>query len=283
MKTGQKEIVRFSSIRGVSFTEKGSPRSFPAHWHNAAEFTLALKDGCRYKIAGKNVELSKGDILFIWPREVHEILSVPADGSCFIQFDPYMLENNLDLLSLERYFPDHRKISRAEEPELADEIASLFLKIKEEGETMSFFAETRCKKIVTDILLLEGERILNAAGGNLQNIPGAPGSHIREAESFMEEHYTENISQAEVASHVGLSPYYFSRLFREISGSSFPEYLTGIRIRAAIRLLSYGTYTITECAFRAGFQSTTTFNKSFRELMGCSPREFCRMHLSGKQ
>ena len=36
--------------------------------------------------------------------------------------------------------------------------------------------------------------------------------------------------------------------------------------------------TITDCAFMSGFQSTTTFNKVFRDTTGCTPREYRKMH-----
>ena len=45
-----------------------------------------------------------------------------------------------------------------------------------------------------------------------------------------------------------------------------------------IALLTEDSLSITECAFMAGFQSTTTFNKVFLESMGCSPREYRKLH-----
>ena len=68
-----------------------------------------------------------------------------------------------------------------------------------------------------------------------------------------------------------------SPTFREYTQMTFPAYLSEIRVQNAMNLLADPSLSVTDCAFLAGFQSTTTFNKVFRELTGCSPREYRRM------
>ena len=59
---------------------------------------------------------------------------------------------------------------------------------------------------------------------------------------------------------------------------SFPDYISGIRVQNAINLLVNDKLSITECAFLAGFQSTTRFNKVFRDITGMTPREYRKLH-----
>ena len=87
---------------------------------------------------------------------------------------------------------------------------------------------------------------------------------------------------ADAAAQIGLSPYYFSKLFNEYTQMTFPAYLAGIRVQNAINLLANVRYSITDCAFMSGFQSTTTFNKIFREATGCTPREYRKLHKQGR-
>ena len=63
--------------------------------------------------------------------------------------------------------------------------------------------------------------------------------------------------------------------------TSFPSYLAAVRVRTAISLLADESYTITDCADREGFQSTTTFNRVFREITGYSPRDYRKLHAIG--
>ena len=50
MKIITKEQIQFQSPSSITVTDREGPETFPAHWHDAAEFTLILKDGCKYKI-----------------------------------------------------------------------------------------------------------------------------------------------------------------------------------------------------------------------------------------
>ena len=57
--------------------------------------------------------------------------------------------------------------------------------------------------------------------------------------NYIQEYYTEDISLPLLAAHSGLSQKYFGRLFREQTGYTVREYLTGVRIRNAKHLLSH--------------------------------------------
>ena len=147
------EIIRYPGVQGVSITDRNIPESFHSHWHNAAEFICALKDGCKYKVRNNTYTLSKGDILLIWPRELHEIVHTPTGGMVFIQFSSDLLEQNLDLLSMAKFFAECHHIEASNAPALTSSIAA---KIHEIGSLISSdmnFIETRCKMRVYDIIL----------------------------------------------------------------------------------------------------------------------------------
>ena len=55
-----KEQVQFHSPSAILITDTASPKTFPAHWHNAAEFIVAVKDRCIYRINDILYELEKG-------------------------------------------------------------------------------------------------------------------------------------------------------------------------------------------------------------------------------
>ncbi len=285
MKKESHEIIKYPSVQGVSLTDHNSPESFHSHWHNAAEFTVILKNGCRYRVADKMYTLDKGDILLIWPRELHEIIHVPHEGSEFIQFSSELLENNLDLISVSKFLTEYHIIQSKKEPELTKKIIEQFDEIRRILSSDDQFAETKCKLCVYNIILLAAEYVMHEEQEkiNALHFSYTAWSHIHKACSYISEHSSDTITQKEVADHVGLSPYYFSRLFREYMQMSFPSYVSGIRVRSAIRLLSDESLSITDTAFMSGFQSTTAFNKVFREVTGCSPRDFRKLHLNSNK
>ncbi len=276
----EKEIINYSYIHGVAIADKNVPTSFPSHWHNSAEFTLILKNGCRYTIGDEAFQPEVGDLLFVWPRELHEIRYAPEDGYILLQFSSGLVESNTDIATAIRFLSKCHHLSAKEEPELAKQISDYIYEFNNTYNNEQYFIETKCKIIVYNILLLIGEYVMKEHReliGNTQFSP-ATWNYIRTACSYISEHSSEDISQADVASVTGLSPFYFSKIFKEYTQMSFPAYLANIRVQNAINLLASEDLSITDCAFMAGFQSTTTFNKLFREAIGCTPREYRKLH-----
>lgn len=274
-----KEIIKYTDVNGITVIDNPST-DFPSHWHHAAEFTLVRKDGCRFRIADQEYAPEAGDVLLIWPRELHEVLNVPDKGSMFIQFSSTLIESNTDLASAARFFRKIHLISHREEPELTEKIQDLILNIRDVYNNKRQFIETKCKMLVYELLLLIGEYAMNSHMELIGNGRYSDKSwdYIRAACNYINEHSSEDISQTDVAEHTGLSSFYFSKLFNEYMGTSFPEYLSGIRVKNVINLLLNENLSVTECAFLAGFQSTTRFNKAFREVTGCTPREYRKLH-----
>ncbi|MCR5120577.1 MAG: AraC family transcriptional regulator [Lachnospiraceae bacterium] len=284
MKKTNKEIIRYYNIHGVSLTDASSPVKFPSHWHNAAEFTLILKEGCRYRIGDTVYTPEPGDLLLIWPRELHETLFTPERASMFIQFSSGLLENNTDLVAASGFLKECHHISAKKDPELARKLTTLMNKIRENYRKKQYFVETRCKLLIYDMLILIGEYVMKEHREQIgnENFSDKSWDYIRAACSYVADHSSEDISQADAAAQIGLSPYYFSKLFNEYTQMTFPAYLAGIRVQNAINLLANDRYSITDCAFMSGFQSTTTFNKVFRETTGCTPREYRKLHKHGR-
>jgi YesN/AraC family two-component response regulator len=111
-----------------------------------------------------------------------------------------------------------------------------------------------------------------------QNALSSP--EIRKTMDLIENEYTRYISLEEAASNAGLSPNYFSKLFKQESGSSFVKYLNRYRIEAAKRLLSETRLFIYEIAQKTGFSDETYFCRIFKKETGYNPSEW-RQHNGG--
>lgn len=275
-----KEIISFAEIHGIAVTDSTYLTEFPAHWHNAAEFTIVFKSGSKYKIGDNIYEPSIGDILMVWPKELHEIIYMPRHGSMFIQFASSLIENNTDLAAASRFINKCHIVSRRKNPELCNKLTGLIYELQDTYKTKHHFTETRCKLLVYEILLTIGEYVMDEHREQIgsANFSDKSWDYIRSSMNYISEHSSEDISEAQVASEIGLSQYYFSKLFNEYTEMSFPDYLSGIRVQNAINLLINEKLSITECAFMAGFQSTTRFNKVFRDITGMTPREYRKLH-----
>lgn len=97
---------------------------------------------------------------------------------------------------------------------------------------------------------------------------------IKKAMRFMREQYSRNIGTVDIADHVKLSRSYLSDLFSREMGESLTETLTRIRIGEAKRKLRSGEMKVYEVAEAVGFADPKSFAKTFKRLVGCTPKEF---------
>lgn len=99
---------------------------------------------------------------------------------------------------------------------------------------------------------------------------------LHKAKQYMDHHYTKPLSLEEVAAHVGLSPYYFSKLFKERFHTNFMDYLTGLRIEQAKQLLTQSDCSLKEICFQVGYKDPNYFSRVFKKITGVSPSEYRR-------
>ncbi len=99
-------------------------------------------------------------------------------------------------------------------------------------------------------------------------------THIRAALRYMTKHYSHPLTLESVAAEVGLSPNYFSSLFRKTTGISFREQLCRIRIEESKRLLLSTDYSLTDIAVAMGFNDQSYYCKVFKRITGLTPGRY---------
>ncbi len=104
-------------------------------------------------------------------------------------------------------------------------------------------------------------------------------SHLQESikravEYINENYYKPDISLNEVSKAANLSPYYFSHQFKNELETTFIDYLTKVRIEAAVELLKDLRLSIAQVSFAVGYQDPNYFSKVFKKYVNISPAEF---------
>jgi len=109
----------------------------------------------------------------------------------------------------------------------------------------------------------------------VNNHASANKSAADRAKVYIETHYADSsLTLDRVASAVGISPNYFSALFKQSTNCSFISYLTSVRIAHAKELLKSGSYKTYEVAMRCGYENPTYFSTIFKRQTGFSPSEY---------
>ena len=91
---------------------------------------------------------------------------------------------------------------------------------------------------------------------------------------FLDDHFTEPLSNSEVAARFGYHSYYLNKLFAAHFGQTIHVYLNRRKLRFAKQLLLSTDKSISQIAAEAGFSSAAWFSEYFRENTGVSPSRF---------
>lgn len=97
---------------------------------------------------------------------------------------------------------------------------------------------------------------------------------VSQAKRYIDTHYTKDISLDDVSREVDISPYYFSKIFKDETGENFIEYVTNIRIEKAKELLTDSEYSMKEICCMIGYSDPNYFSRAFKKNVGVTPTEF---------
>lgn len=97
---------------------------------------------------------------------------------------------------------------------------------------------------------------------------------VDNAREYIKANYSKALNLDEVSYYVNVSPYYFSKIFKEGTGENFIEYLTNIRIEKAKELLSNTDYSMKEICVMVGYSDPNYFSRSFKKNVGVTPTEY---------
>jgi len=99
---------------------------------------------------------------------------------------------------------------------------------------------------------------------------------IAVAKKHIAEHYGEDLSLSSVAASAGISPCYFSTIFKRYAKVGFSEYLNTVRINAAKKLLVESDLKVYQIAEACGYHDSFYFNRIFKKVTGLAPGDFQR-------
>ena len=147
------------------------------------------------------------------------------------------------------------------------------------AEKKTDFYNTAAGIFLSAVYCLIGEEMKGALLEKEKNREKDMAAKFTKAIVFINEKFRENISLNDIAEAAGYSETHLSHAFKEFYGISVYDYLTGLRVGCAVRLLREGSASMQEVGAASGFASSSTFNRVFRNETGFSPREYLKLEM----
>ncbi|RJG15566.1 response regulator [Paenibacillus thiaminolyticus] len=101
---------------------------------------------------------------------------------------------------------------------------------------------------------------------------------IEQARAIIHERFHLPLAMEEVAGMVHLSPYYFSKLFKQQAGATFTDYITQLRISQACQYIEENKLSLKEICYRVGYRDPNYFSRVFKKVTGAAPSEYRSRH-----
>ncbi|MDR0269674.1 AraC family transcriptional regulator [Paenibacillus sp.] len=98
------------------------------------------------------------------------------------------------------------------------------------------------------------------------------------AMAYICERFAEELSLEDVADHVHLNSYYFSKVFKQQTGETFIDYVTRLRIDKAKELMKGGELSLKEVCYSVGYKDPNYFSRVFKKVTGETPSEYRMQH-----
>ena len=269
------ETYRKVDTEGIYLSYSTAPGGYhPLHWHEEIELLYQLNGRSDIQIDGEKYQIQNKLLTVIDSRQVHSIHTY-SDTSMFIcvHISKKLIEKYIPDIDLYRIycipddipdsqFPEYLSVCRQMEALLRLYITDKpAWQMESEGIILQVLAQLirhfSRKSAPDEIGLSSADRIsLN---------------RIRDVITYVEEHFREPISLQDIAGHLGLGREYFCRFFKKNMGMSFLRYLNEVRISHVYRDLEQTDAPIAEIAEKNGFHNQKLFNRTFREVYGCTP------------
>ena len=250
------------------------------HWHSYFEITYVKRGRGRYFANGQEYEMTEGDIIIFNNVEPHGWSLLENDMQLMVMiFASEFIADRTQLFDYDYLKPFVERGSNfknriGSEEAVSHEIRKGIQEISREWEEQKEGYRLMIKANVLRILTMlirtyqdgsKSEEMLREKKNAMKR--------LEQALAYIDAHYCEKIALEDAAGAAFMSSNYFSSYFRKVTGFSFSDYVTRLRVFHARELLRDSDRSVTEIAMECGFHNISNFYRLYKKHVGRPPRE----------
>ena len=210
-------------------------------------------------------QIKSGQGFMMFP---HQVCTYIADHEIpweyvWIEFDGLRAKETVELTGLGRNQP----IYKAYNKDIAETMKSEMLYIINNKDASPFHLIGHLYLFI-DSLVRSSTSAKIGMGNSLRDF------YIKEAFSFIEQNFQNDISVEDIAASCGLNRSYFGKIFHENMGKSPQEFLISYRMTKATELLKLTGLSIADIGNAVGYPNQLHFSRAFKNVYGISPRQW---------
>ncbi len=256
-------------------------REMFGHKHLDFEISLILEGSGLYRFKDFDCNFTAGDVFVLGSNQVHCITEVDGDRGMRlfnIQFESRLFWASSSAVLNERHLRlfNNRCQRLISGSEIAKRMGRRIVELRRETHERAAGHEIR---IYAALIALIGE-LVSICELPETEVLGTDYSSIGDAMRYIDENLAEELTLEDISAKAGYSKNYFSALFSSLNGLSPWDYIIIRRIELGKRLLCTSHISVTEVAYKCGYRNISNFNRHFKRLVGCTPKEYALTHKS---
>ena len=258
---------------------KSEVDAFKPYWHHHPELELTLiTKGKGMRFVGDSIApFLDFDLVFVGKNVPHHWVSIETEQhqkqqAIVFQFKEDLFSKFKECESFFMFFELAKRGIQFESPS-EDVIKSIT-----EFQYLSAIQQLAALLELMEALMLhKNKQLLTSESYTLPYDRKISEEKFSKVNHYILEHLNQRLTLNQMADVVHMVPQSFCRWFKKHSGYSFIAFVNKSRIEYACQLLTTSDLQIQDIAFGSGFESLSQFNRTFKTLKGCSPREFRQM------
>jgi two-component system response regulator YesN len=184
------------------------------------------------------------------------------------------------LTEIENIFNWHKKACKGDFPRLKEKMAEVLAmlvvkvydaEIPENHETIAPILHAEGEQ---ELLELCRAKVMELAVCAESNSKSRISDMVHKANGIIEGAYANEVTLEAVARELGITPSYFSRLYKQQTGYNFIDYLIKVRIEHAKRLFDSTDLSVKEISYMTGYIDPNYFSRLFKKATGMTPTEY---------
>ena len=233
------------------------------NWHKNPEIIYVTEGTGIVQYGGDSIKLEKGDIIAVNSDVLHGLASESSfDFLGIIIDDAFCAENGIrpDKILFERKFRD--LVAK----ELILDVQSTIENYKS-AKTPILATKARISVLKLLVYMVENHTI-TPSENNLTSNPSE--EHVKTAISYLNNHFTEDVTLERLAKECGVTRYHLARVFKRYTAETVFTYLNSVKCKNAESMLREGA-SVTEAALASGFESISYFSRTYKKVVGYPP------------
>ena len=252
------------------------------HWHSYFEVAYVAEGSLECRTPDHRLQLEKGDAVFVNASVLH-MYRKTSPGPCVIYahiFDSRFLAGNLSSSIYHKYISpiiqsqaiqlQPIRPSNYHQSRMLEALSAMVELARKESFGYEFQIQSQLSQFWCRLLKLTQAQQAESAPADSDI------SRIKDMLHFIHGNYSRHITLKDIADSAMISERECSRCFQRCFRESAIEYLNKHRIRTAANMLLEGVSSIQQISTHCGFSSVSYFGKVFRQMLGCTPKEYRR-------